>query len=104
MHDFISQFIGADYQNLQASNVYSELVTDYESAIADIAASSFLEAKRSAIEFSKSALDLLGNKRASPEILEALNTMIKYLRDIAVSPANKKAITPVSRPINVSYS
>jgi len=104
LHDFISQFIGTDYQNLQASSIYSELVADYESAIADIAASSSLEAKRNAIEFSKSALSLLGNKRTSPEILEALSTMIKYLRDIALSPANKKAITPVSRPVNASFA
>lgn len=104
LHDFISQFIGTDYQNLQSSSMYSELVADYESAIADIAASSSLEAKRNAIEFSKSALSLLGNKRTSPEVLEALSTMIKYLRDIALSPANKKAITPVSRPVNASFA
>ena len=104
LHDFISQFIGTDYQNLQSSSMYSELVADYESAIADIAASSSLEAKRNAIEFSKSALNLLGNKRTSPEVLEALSTMIKYLRDIALSPANKKAVTPVSRPVNASFA
>lgn len=104
LHDFISQFIGTDYQNLQSSSMYSELVADYESAIADIAASSSLEAKRNALEFSKSALSLLGNKRTSPEVLEALSTMIKYLRDIALSPANKKAVTPVSRPVNASFA
>lgn len=104
LHDFISQFIGTDYQNLQSSSMYSELVADYESAIADIAASSSLEAKRNAIEFSKSALNVLGNKRTSPEVLEALSTMIKYLRDIALSPANKKAVTPVSRPVNASFA
>ena len=37
------------------------------------------------------------------DVSTALNSMIKYLRDIASSPSNRKTIPSVSRPISVSY-
>lgn len=102
LSNFISKFIGGDQATAEQIESNS-LAREYIEAVKAVRNSSSDEAKQAAAQFSKTALQLLGNKSSSPEILAALNSMIKYLRDIASSPANKKAIPSVSRPVSTSY-
>ena len=100
---FISKFIAVD-QATNAEQIESNsLVREYIEAVKAVKSSSSNETKQAAAQFSKTALSLLGNKSSSPEILAALNAVIKYLRDIASSPANKKVISSASRPVSTSY-
>lgn len=100
---FISKFIAVD-QATNAEQIESNsLVREYIEAVKAVRSSSSNKAKQAAAQFSKTALSLLGNKSSSPEILAALNAVIKYLRDIASSPANKKVISSASRPVSTSY-
>lgn len=102
LSNFISKFIGGDQATAEQIESNS-LAREYIEAVKAVRSSSSNEAKQAAAQFSKTALQLLGNKSSSPEILAALNAMIKYLRDIASSPANKKTIPSVSRPVSTSY-
>ena len=101
LSSFISKFIDVDdtASSLESNN----LAKEYIEAVTTVKNSSSDSAKQAADQFSKAAIQLLGNKSSSPEILAALNSMIKYLRDIASSPSNRKTIPSVSRPISVSY-
>ena len=101
LSSFISKFIDVDdtASSLESNN----LAKEYIEAVTTVKNSSSDSAKQAADQFSKAAIQLLGNKSSSPEILAALNSMIKYLRDIASSPSNRKTVPSVSRPISVSY-
>ena len=101
LSSFISKFI--DIDDTASSLESNNLAKEYIEAVTTVKNSSSDSAKQAADQFSKAAIQLLGNKSSSPEILAALNSMIKYLRDIASSPSNRKTVPSVSRPISVSY-
>ena len=100
--NFIRKFTKVD-QATAAQIESNSLAEEYTEAVKVVKSSSSDEAKQTAAQFSKTALKLLGDKSSSPEILDALSVMIKYLRDIASSPANKKVISSASRPVSMSY-
>ena len=103
LSNFISKLIDEDQDTTAEQIESNSLVREYIEAVRAVRSSSSNETKQAAAQFSKTALSLLGNKSSSPEILAALNAVIKYLRDIASSPANKKVISSASRPVSTSY-
>lgn len=105
--DDLDKFINRFIEQTRSDKLpeYASLIDDYKSAMKSVKDSSSNEAKQAASKFSETAAQLLMSSSggSSRELLASLNAMIKYLRDIASSPANKKVISSAARPVSMSY-
>ena len=68
-----------------------------QQAITSISDMADENSKKLATDYARDSALLL-NGSNTKEVLISLGAIIKYLRDIAASPANKKQITPANKP------
>jgi hypothetical protein len=94
------------YDSISSENSIGNILESAKNAVSTamsiVVASSNTETRQAVQQYVQQAMSLLNGKNTS-EVISSLSIIVKYLRDIASSPSNKKSIPALSRPVSSPY-